>query len=321
MHTLILVDYNAMEQTISYILRCREAMGESIEHVAVVENGRSEGVLELLQTRFGDYETEMLLGISQQVYLFSAEGLQICYCHSGENMGYARGNNLGASIAKALWSDPYYIISNNDLYFEKPLELDVAQKLFAAHPQIGVVGPGVITPEGDVQSPRVLKTAFEKLFLVTWIHAAGVFLPWSVQKKLVDKHVIDTLPEALTGRCDWVSGCFFIVRADMFHQAGMFDEATFLYGEEMILAKRLEAIGGQVWFCRELNVVHCHAQTTRSVLSEMKMQEITFQSMCHYYKTYTCTSPVLLVLAKWNFALYKAVFYGWQKVKKIIKRS
>lgn len=318
MYTLILVDYNSLDATICYIERCRKALpSKATDHIVIVENGNIEAALDRLSQEFGAVQTLQLDGISQEVFSFQREGQQIVYCHSGGNVGYAKGNNLGAEIAQKLWADPYYIISNNDLEFPEVFDLEIARALFEKDSEIGVIGPQVTTPEGVCQSPHRWISAFRRLIVFIWLCAFGNLLSAQRYAQIKARYCEDLCPEAPTGPCGWVSGCFMLVRAQAFHQAGMFDPYTFLYAEEPILSRRMEKAGYSVWFCRELAVIHRHAQTTKNALSRLRVLELDFQAMHYYYKTYTKTSKAVLVLAKWNFALYKCIHPLWNTLKKL----
>lgn len=313
MYSLVIVDYNSIDATTEYIRRCREALGiEGGSHIVIVQNG--EDVLWQLSNRYGEPTLCSLPEIAQAVYRFQVGQQDICYCHSGENMGYARGNNIGVRIAQAVWNDPGYIISNNDLVFEKPIDISVINDLFDLNPTIGVIGPGVLSPDGCYQSPNRWRSAFSRLIGFYWVRIFAMFLKGEKKSRLLSSYS-DTETAAVSGPCAWVSGCFFFLRADAFIQAGMFDEHTFLYAEEMILSRRMEAVGYQVWFCREVSVIHNHAQTTKKTISLMHSREIEFDAVRYYYKTYTGTSLALLTLAKWNFAIYRHVLIASKKLR------
>ena len=124
MYSLIVVDYNALDTTIEYVRRCYDCLGmEGAGHTVIVENGSSEGTLESMRLRFGEPDELQLPDIPVALYLYRNAEQQICYCNSGANLGYAKGNNLGIHIAQTLWQDFGYIISNNDLVFDNDLEI------------------------------------------------------------------------------------------------------------------------------------------------------------------------------------------------------
>ncbi len=316
MYTLILVDYNTVDMTVAYIARCRKAIpAEAVCHYVIVENGDEDGLPRLTQ-EYGHPEVRKISGVQQTLYCFGKDGCQIVYCPSGANMGFAKGNNLGVQIARGLWADPYYIFSNNDLDFVEGFDLGIAHKHFADDPSIGVIGPQVTTPAGTVQSPHKWISAFRRLIVFIWLCAIGNMIPPQRYARWKARYCEDLCPDAATGICGWVSGCFMIVRAEAFHDAGMFDPHTFLYAEEPILSRRMERAGYSVLFCRELAVIHDHAGTTKSALSRLRIMELDFHAMHYYYSTYTDTSKVVLLLAKWNFALYKCIHPLWNKLKK-----
>ena len=307
MYSLIVVDYNSVDTTVEYIRRAWDAMGEKgAGHVVLVQNGQD--VLQQLCNYYGEYTASRIDGVLQTIYRFQKDGQDICYCHSGENMGYARGNNLGVRIAEKVWGDPYYIVSNNDLVFKEPLDLSVADKLFSEDASIGVIGPRVITPDGTSQSPQKWATAFQRLIKFYLVRFLSPFLKGKARSCFINKYCNFVDLDAQTGVCDWISGCFMLLRSDAFRKAGMFDEYTFLYAEEMILSRRMESVGYKVWFCQELKVIHNHAQTTKKTIAFIKGLEIDFYAVWYYYKTYTNTSPFLLMFAKWIFMAYKKLF-------------
>lgn len=317
MYTLILVDYNSIDDTTEYIRRCWDAMGEKgAAHVVIVENGSNEGVPEKLEHLYGPGTACAVEGVSQAVYCYQSSNQQILYCHSGENMGYAKGNNLGAEIARVVWNDPFYIISNNDLVFEKKPDLCVVDEMFNKDASIGVIGPRVVGLDGLPQSPHRWSPAYRRLILFYWRLLLAP-LRDAVRKYTKSEKTNKAPATVSSGPCDWVMGCLIFVRASAFFEAGMFDPHTFLFAEEMILSRRMEAVGKTVWFCQEMEVLHFHAQTTLKTVSVWRRREMDFEAVLYYYKTYTNTAPILLTLARWNFAVHKVLFFGCQKLQGI----
>ena len=307
MCSLIIVDFNTVGITTEYIERCWQALGKKgAGHVVLVENGSTEGVLDSLNNLYGAHKICNLDGIEQSVYVYETENQTILYCHSGENMGYARGNNLGMQIADAYFADKYYIISNNDLVFPEALDLSIATDLFAAHPEIGILGPQVTTPAGEHQSPYPWQTGYQRLILFYWKPLI----------RLVNKIFKRPAPEqqTATGPCDWIVGCFVIASAEAMNKVEMFDGNTFLYAEELILSRRLEQAGYQTWYCPEMKVVHQHAQTTKKALSALRTKDINFQSIYYYYQNYTNTSRFMLGWAKVNYWFHRTAYLCVHKV-------
>ena len=306
MYSLIIVDYNSIHKTVEYIDHCLEAMGsEGASHVVIVQNGDSLQDEAILTAHYGVPVSQMSEATNQELLVFKHGDQNVVYCAAGENLGYAKGNNLAARIAVELWNDPYYIISNNDLEFPQKFDLQIATDIFQMDPQIGAVGPQVVTPQGDVQSPRFWIGPGKKLIASYWINGLAGLFGERFRIKMYNRFGRDIVYDARSGYYAWISGCFMILRAKAFHEAGMFDENTFLYAEEPILAKRLERVQSRVYFIRELRVTHAHGATTTNHIKMLKMVTIDFESNCYLYKTYMNTSAFVLACSKVSFRVYK----------------
>jgi len=97
MVSMIIVDYKSMDKTIEYIKECVWNI-EGLDHFVIVDNASD--------IPFGPRKTVV-------------EGKEVYIVASGENGGYAKGNNLGAKIAKSRSNDDYYNFSKNYLKLSK----------------------------------------------------------------------------------------------------------------------------------------------------------------------------------------------------------
>ena len=309
MYTLVVVDYNGLKKTLEYVKLCLSALGtDGAGHAVVVENGDCPEESALLEAAFGRGEVLSFDGISVQVFHYRTENQEILYVRSGENLGYAKGNNLGITLAQRYWNDPFCIVSNNDLEFPVPVDLNAVQKVFDEHPEVGVIGPRVVTPEGEVQSPRRWRGAFSCLAMQHWIGVLGKIFGARGRKKVWNVCCGDVIADAQNGVCPWVSGCFMFLRMSLFAEAGMFDPHTFLYAEEKILSKRMERVGGQVYYLSDVQVVHRHGETTKKAMAFLRMARIGFESDYYFYKEYTKTPRWILGISKGFFRLFETFF-------------
>lgn len=300
MYSMIVVDYNTIENTIAYIKRVQEALvTDNKVHYIIVDNGNRTDTVKKLESNFGRGSEENFVETGKNIIRFSSKDATVVYYKANENLGYARGNNIGAKIAEKLFLDVYYIISNNDLIFPEEVQLSHIEKIFKADKKIGIVGPRIVSPRYEIQSPHAKKSAFNKLILWWWIMAIGGHFSF-----LID----DICYSQKSSECDWVTGCFFFIKAEAFRQVGMFDESTFLYAEEIILSDRMRANGFRTYFLNELEIVHNHSATIKKHVSALKNAQITFESNYYYYSNYCKTPLGILKFAKINFALYKLMF-------------
>lgn len=314
MFSLLLVDYNTLGKTVEYWHHCRRMLPEGSRHTVIVENGSSGSDLALLEAVYGQGKTLFLDEIP--LLRFEKEDWTVVYCRSGENLGYARGNNLAAQIACAFWNDAFLIVSNNDLIFTAPVDLKPVCTCLEQNPQIGAIGPAISGTDGRAQSPRRWMPPYRRLVLIHWVPLLEKILSPARYQSLWDGYFNDAVPTAPEGYCPWLSGCFLILRRTAFETVGGFDPHTFLYCEEPILSKRLEKAGFRMYYFPVFSLIHDHGGSTKTALSHLKTQELDFLANCYLYEAYLNTPRWLIAVAKWNFAVYKGLFRLRQKFKR-----
>ena len=156
MLSLIIVDYNSIKQTIKYMDNFLDKFIIKDElHIVVVDNSLDGKGLEYIRTlklEEINIDKSNLLGKDGSVFLY--RNIKLAVIAAKENLGYARGNNLGANISDNLFKDNYYIFSNNDLRIRENIEFKELEDIFKKDKNIAVVGPKIVNVEGIIQSPR-----------------------------------------------------------------------------------------------------------------------------------------------------------------------
>lgn len=217
---------------------------------------------------------------------------------SAENLGFARGNNLGAEFCKKWFAPKYILFTNNDIRLNGS---DIAEKLILkleTYADVGVIGPKVVGLDGKLQSPFPYTTYWKRHI---WMYWSTFFYSEEKKRKIFRLDYQETAQE---GYHYYVMGSFFMVRAVDFYQCGMFDPHTFLYAEEPILSERMNAIGRNVYYYPEVEVVHEHGATT-SKFARSKTADWQFESENYYYKKYKHISRFLIFLGKITHNLMK----------------
>ena len=85
---------------------------------------------------------------------------------------------------------------------------------------------------------------------------------------------------------DWVSGAAMLIRRSALEQVGAFDEAFWLYGEELDLCTRLREAGWKVLATPELEVLHQGGVSTGRSRRTHLMHS---QSIYRYYRKHRAT--------------------------------
>ncbi|MBR0459531.1 MAG: glycosyltransferase family 2 protein [Victivallales bacterium] len=204
------------------------------------ERSSAERIAELLEVTVGDFD--------------SPPKGDVTVLHVRENLGYARANNYGVRyLLKHIPQTEAFLFSNEDVRFTKGPVLETLMEKLRALPDAGTIGPDIVDMQGSPQGPlmynqsiwfAILNNFCEPLFGHGFLR--GSFASGKTPAEL----------ERKPGPVCVLSGCFFLVRASDFLQAGMFDERTFLYWEEEILSRRMEAIGKRLYFEDSVQVRH-----------------------------------------------------------------
>ena len=178
------------------------------------------------------------------------------------NVGFGAGNNRGAELASGRW----LLLLNSDA-FVRPGAIDELVRFAEARPSAGVVGPKLLWPDGRLQRscrgfPTVSRLATEYLYL-------RKLAPHS---RALNGFYCGDFDHATARRVDWLTGACLLVRRDLFEQLGGFDEAFFLYSEEVDLLYRAARLGAETWFDPAAEVVHVWGGTAGRA-SALTLQE------------------------------------------------
>lgn len=270
MVSLIVLNYNDYDTTTKFIKLALPI--NNINHIIVVDNHSSDASLEELDKLCCD-KVELIV--------------------TPENKGYANGNNYGAFYAIKKYKSRYLIIANPDIIIsEKTIKylLDFAKNV----KNLGCV-TCVMKCASDIKLPiasrlpKYRDCLLENLIVLKKIMGNSLeYASTSFESKIVD---VDVLP-----------GSFFMIESDVFQKIGGFDEQTFLYYEENILAYKLKQIERKNYLLTEESYIHNHSITINKNISSVKRRlEIAFESRYYYCKKYLRCNRLELFLLKLTF--------------------
>lgn len=168
------------------------------------------------------------------------------------NVGFGRANNQLLPYIKA----DYVLLLNTDAFVE-PNTLPKTLRYMQDHPNCGVLGVRLLSRDGSLQPccryfPTPLNTFLQRTGL-------GRFMPWV---RLPDDMTWDHLGAR---ECDWVPGCYYLVRKEVLDEIGLFDPRFFLYCEEVDHCRRVKAAGWKVVFFGEAAAIHIGGESAKSV--------------------------------------------------------
>ena len=177
--------------------------------------------------------------------------------HNARRLGYAANLNriLRASTA------PYILLLNTDVYFD-PQQQCLAKMLrfMDEHPRCGVAGCGVYHADGGYAYPA---RRFQTLpIILSRRLGLGRVLPGAVRRYLYQERGIDE-----SFACDWLSGCFLLVRREAFLDVGYFDEHFAKYFEDCDICLRMARHGWDVMYHGAAHCYHLEHRGSRRLFS------------------------------------------------------
>lgn len=167
---------------------------------------------------------------------------------SDRNLGFGGGNNLGVKNARG----EYILILNPDVFVNE----DTVQKMvdyMGKNPEIGVLGPKQVYPDGVVQDScrrdmRFRDLVFKRTFLGK---IPGL-------RKKVSAYTMEDFDHSETREVDLLVGSCFLIPREVYEQVGGFDERYFLFMEDFDLCKEIRQLGKKVVYYPETEVTHNH---------------------------------------------------------------
>jgi N-acetylglucosaminyl-diphospho-decaprenol L-rhamnosyltransferase len=176
------------------------------------------------------------------------------WIEAGENLGYGRAANLGASCLPARECS-YLLVCNPDIELDDGAMVALTKAL-ESDPTIGVVGPCLRNPDGSIYpSGRTFPTLAEAIG-----HGAlGLLAPMNRFTRRYRMLGWDRSDPALV---DWVSGACLLARREAWDAVGGFDPAYFMYMEDVDLCWRLGRAGWRVLFEPAAGAIHVQGVST-----------------------------------------------------------
>ena len=289
MLAIVIINYKMDELTISFV---REELSKvTCTHKTVIVNNSATdesnallcGALDAALVCSGETEFD----IDKDVFVLPAT----------ENLGFAKGNNLGAEFCRRWFKPRYILFANNDIrLLDENVVEALADKLDEVQ-DVGVIGPRIIGLDGVEQSPYPYRSFWDKEVWMYWS------TPFYSKEKKGRRFQLDYAKDASEGFHYYVMGSFMMVRAEDFYMCGMFDPNTFLYAEEPILSERMKAIHKGVYYYPGVSVVHAHGATT-SKMSRKGSSKLQFESNVYYYKTYRHSGWITILIGRITYFLY-----------------
>ena len=220
------------------------------------------------------------------------------------NQGYACGNNFGAWYAIEQYQPDYLFIANPDIMITDDAVSGILNAM-QDYPEYGALSC-IVNQGYNVWNLPGFLGVIESLFLI-W---------FNLDKKAIKKRLLSS-PHSIE-KVGVIEGSFFCIRRSAFEQIKGFDNRTFLYVEENILAKRLNNAGYAIGILTSARYDHYHSVSIKKEYRASKARafHLFHDSMKLYNKEYLHTNSLQNIL----FDLCYGIAYLERIIYDLIKR-
>ncbi|MCR5296372.1 MAG: glycosyltransferase family 2 protein [Clostridiales bacterium] len=178
-----------------------------------------------------------------------------------KNVGFGRANN---AVLPLLQSN-YHLMMNPDVTFDPSL-LRRMVSYMENHPNIAILTPRVLNTDGTEQYLPKKRISVHYLLGGYLENLGGIFRRWRREFTMADREITIPIP------VEFATGCFLLIRTDVFRQLEGFDPHFFLYQEDTDLSRRvLEEKLGSIVYHPDMCVTHRWArENTRTFRGRMR---------------------------------------------------
>jgi N-acetylglucosaminyl-diphospho-decaprenol L-rhamnosyltransferase len=275
--SVVVVNTNAGEDVRTCITSVYESAGEVAFQVVVSDNGSTDGSVEAIESSFPD----------------------TLVIRNGRNLGFPAAANRGMAATRST----FVLLINPDADVSAGT-LEGFLKVARDHPRAGAIGALTRNVDGSIYpSARRIPSP--------WLGLAHTVLapfwptnPWTRRYRMADW---DRRTER---EVDWVSGSSVLLRRAALDDVGLFDEAYFMYVEDMDLCTRMRKAGWEVWFSPQLEITHIGGTVTRG---KRRMTLEHSRSVYVYFTKYQAKGwRTVLRPFVWALLRLRAAFMSWR---------
>jgi GT2 family glycosyltransferase len=221
---VVIVSWNVRELLRACLRSLPAAAGQRSHEVIVVDAASTDGTAEMVRDEFP----------------------AVRLCAQDENVGFARGNNIGMALA----AGRYVLLLNPDTEIMAGSLAELV-RMMDARPTVGLAGVRQVTGEGElVHTIRLFPNALNALGDALSAERLARRPRW------LGERVTDPAAYERESPCDWTTGAFMLVRREAIESAGLLDERFFMYSDEADFCRRIKTAGWDVRHLPAMTIVH-----------------------------------------------------------------
>ncbi len=269
----VILHYVTYEDTVNCVKSIKKYIDTENYKIVIVDNCSPNNSYEELSRTFKEDES---------VYLI----------HSDQNLGFAKGNNIGIDYVRDNWNADFIAVINNDTELMRGAFFEIIKEKYNES-GFSVFGPMVISGDGNSSTSPICNEPptrkrveretrhFKRVYLINKYHLYKVYLFLLSVRDFVKKPQIKK-PEIFKDRLNvGLNGCFLVFSKKYFEKFKGFDRSTFMYFEEYILLLHLKYNKLVSLYSPDIRIYHKELSATNSS-SVSNRQKVEFRSLNRY---------------------------------------
>lgn len=256
---MIILNYNDYKTTLDYLEMIKNY--KSLDLIIVVDNNSTDNSYEELK---------------------KIKNNKIIILRSDKNGGYGYGNNIGIKFAIKKYKKCNIIISNPDIEVTDDTIKQMSE-YSSNNPNVAIVSP-VIKEHETLNRGWKLSCGYKEMLLSIPL----------IGRKLKNKIIgySNSHYKKERSKVDVISGCFFMIKSNIFKRINYFDENLFLYYEENVICSKIKKLNYDVMVLNYCSVIHNHSVSIDKSHNVLSKYIILKKSQMYYLDNYVNCSKL-----------------------------
>jgi len=270
--SIIIVNWNTKDDLRAALQSCYDYSDELQTEVIVVDNGSSDGSVEMVRDQFP----------------------QVTLIANSDNLGYTAACNQGMRQA----AGRYYLMLNSDAQLTAGCLQELVQ-IMDCYPDIGTASAQLQYPDGSEQpSAYAFPTLSSRLLPAQWTQVVE-----SVTARNCE--VSDGLYEV-----DWVVGACHLVRAEAVVQVGMMDERIFMWYDDADWCLRMAKVGWRRVVAVDAVCVHKARKSAEALPPLRRNLQMAMSEFACFRLHHGRLKTAILWAVRTTYSIAKVIVFG-----------
>jgi len=267
--TVVVVSWNTRDLLSQCLTSVQCSLQEHSFQIIVVDNASKDGSVEMVNESFPD----------------------VILLKNRKNIGFARANNQAFKLAE---NSRYVLLLNSDTILLRDT-IQAMLDFMELNEKAGIVAPALRYPEGGFQQGGGFDPSLSTAF--NYFSFLSVLFPHTYRGMFVNQKKLSLSRKPI--KIDWVAGTCMLIKKAVINATKGFDEAYFMYAEDIEWCSRVRKHGWDIYYLPYLEIVHCHGASMK------ESSDHWLKSLIAYMKATRGIGQTILfrLIAAWGFSL------------------